>query len=79
MFVGFAALNMLVGFLEPSEGAGGLLDQHGVCSASFSRQFHFKLALPLFDAGTAIVEGHDIRREMRTIYQLMGVCPQVCP
>lgn len=28
-------------------------------------------------AGTAFVEGHDIRREMPAIYSLMGVCPQV--
>jgi ABC-type multidrug transport system ATPase subunit len=27
-------------------------------------------------AGTALIEGHDIRREMNTIYSLMGVCPQ---
>lgn len=26
--------------------------------------------------GTAIVEGHDIRSDMPTIYSLMGVCPQ---
>ncbi|EFN57407.1 hypothetical protein CHLNCDRAFT_30336 [Chlorella variabilis] len=26
--------------------------------------------------GTAIVEGHDIQRDMPTIYSLMGVCPQ---
>ena len=28
------------------------------------------------NAGTVIVEGRDIRREMPTIYSLMGVCPQ---
>ena len=27
-------------------------------------------------AGTAIVEGHDIRRDMDAVYALMGVCPQ---
>ena len=27
--------------------------------------------------GTAVIEGHDIRRDMPTIYSLMGVCPQV--
>ena len=27
-------------------------------------------------AGTAIVEGHDIRMDMNAVYSLMGVCPQ---
>lgn len=27
-------------------------------------------------AGTAIVEGHDIRKDMDAVYSLMGVCPQ---
>jgi ABC-type multidrug transport system ATPase subunit len=26
--------------------------------------------------GTAIVEGHDIRKDMDAVYSLMGVCPQ---
>ena len=27
-------------------------------------------------AGTAVVEGHDIRTDMASVYSLMGVCPQ---
>ena len=26
--------------------------------------------------GTAVVEGYDIRRDMQSIYSIMGVCPQ---
>lgn len=37
------------------------------------------LTSPPMPAGTAIVEGHDIQRDMPTIYSLMGVCPQVIP
>ncbi len=29
-------------------------------------------------SGTAVVAGHDIRRDMNKMYSLMGVCPQVC-
>lgn len=30
-------------------------------------------------AGTAYVEGLDIRQDMAAVYSLMGVCPQVWP
>jgi energy-coupling factor transporter ATP-binding protein EcfA2 len=86
-------INILTGFLEPSRGCAGahsscpcqisfaLLAVHaGSCRKLPIRLLLTRLACPLPPcphAGTAIVEGHDIRQDMPTIYSLMGVCPQV--
>jgi energy-coupling factor transporter ATP-binding protein EcfA2 len=83
-------INILTGFLEPSEGAQAHTAPAPASSASHWWQCTLVIAAscpftccspdwpaPCPHAGTAIVEGHDIRQDMPTIYSLMGVCPQV--